>query len=203
MLRITDAADKSLAATPLAGLAQPADLAVRIEEAPLAGMITLKGDLEHPTLRAVVAEATGLEVPGIRKASLGEEGAVLWMAPDELLLIGPYDSAPDAAARLDADLAEAGPRLVEVVSDARARFRLIGSGAREVLAKGAPIDLHPSVFGVGDLRRTRLSHVAVGFWQTAAAPETFELVCFRSYARYAWEWLTASAEPGALPGVLE
>lgn len=202
MARITDQTDIALARTPLAGLAGPAELAVRLEEVPLSGMITLKGDLSQPALKTAVLEATGLEVPGLRKARLGEDAAVLWMAPDELMLVGPYETADAAAERLAGDLAEAGPVLLQVVSDARARFRLTGAGAREVLAKGAPVDLHPSAFGVGDYRRTRLATVAVAFWQSAAAPESFDIVCFRSYASYVWRWLKSAAEPGTLPEAL-
>ncbi len=203
MALTTESADLALAKTAMAGLAGATDLAARLEEAPLSGMVTLKADLADPAVGAAVQAALGVAAPAPRKATFGEdpERAALWMAPDELMLLCAYAEAATVAARLEEALGEA-PRLVEVASDARARFRLTGPGAREVLAKGAPVDLHAAVFGPGDLRRTRLAQVAVAFWQTDAQPERFELVCFRSYAPYVWRWLKESAEPGALPGVL-
>lgn len=197
----TDGATVDLARTPLAGVATPSELAVRLEEAPLAGMVTLKGDLGSPELAAAVRNATGLDLPAVRKAAMSDAHTVLWMAPDELLLFTDYAGADALAERLSASLGDA-PHLAEVVSDARARFRLTGPGAREVIAKGAPVDLHPDAFGLGDVRRTRLAQVAVGFWQSADDPESFDLVCFRSVALYVWRWLQASSERGSLPGAL-
>jgi sarcosine oxidase subunit gamma len=67
-----------------------------------------------------------------------------------------------------------------------------------VLAKGAPVDLAPAAFGVGDFRRTRLGQVAAAFWMPA--PDTFELMCFRSVAGYVADWLANAARPGSLAG---
>ena len=87
--------------------------------------------------------------------------------------------------------------LVADVSDARAVIALSGAGAREVLAKGAPVDMAQDRFGPAEIRRTRLGQVAVAFWMTG--PETFELVCFRSVAGFVFDWLTVAAQPGSLP----
>ena len=86
------------------------------------------------------------------------------------------------------------------MSDARAVFRLDGPGAREVLAKGAPVDLAPAAFGPGDFRRTRLGQVAAAFWMPE--PEVFDLMCFRSVAGFVADWLATAARPGSLPGFL-
>ena len=85
------------------------------------------------------------------------------------------------------------------VSDARAVFSVTGRGARELIAKGAPVDMSPAAFGLGDLRRTHIGQVAAAFWMTA--DEALTLVCFRSYAGYMFDWLSASAKDGATPGL--
>ncbi len=173
---------------------------VAIAEAPLRGMISLKTDLAHPDVHTAMMNAVGLKAPSQRKALFDGERSVLWMAPDELLIMTPLAEVASRIALIDQTLA-ANPRLIVDVSDARAIFRLTGAGAREVLAKGAPIDLHPESFRIGDLRRTRFSTVAAAIYQVAAAPETFEMICFRSYAPAMWRWLAASSAPESLPMV--
>ena len=176
------------------------DPAVRIRQEPI-GMVTLRGDLALPALAAAVAELTGCPVPAVRRiACAGPGGAVAWMSPDELMLFVTPGAGPEAAARLGVALAGHHHLAVDV-SDARALFRIEGPGAREVLAKGAPVDLDPTAFGPGDFRRTRLGQVAAAFWMPAA--ETFELICFRSVAGFVAGWLANAARPGSLPGHLD
>jgi sarcosine oxidase subunit gamma len=67
-----------------------------------------------------------------------------------------------------------------------------GPHAREVLAKGLPIDLHPSVFGSGSAATSTISLMGVQLWQVDDAP-TFDMAIFRSVSASFWRWLTASA----------
>jgi sarcosine oxidase, subunit gamma len=190
--------------------------AIAIEALPPTGMITLRADLAAPEVAEAVRAATGHALPARRRiaGSLGDGAG--WMAPDELLLHVPYAEAPDRTAALEAALA-AHHHLAACVSDARAGFRLAGPSAREVLASGAPVDLHPAAFGPGDLRRTRLGQVAAAFWMPDPNPdpqpgtrpdgpgdgtEVFELVVFRSVAGFVHDWLRQAAAPGRLPGFL-
>jgi sarcosine oxidase subunit gamma len=172
---------------------------VSVERLGPTGMITLRGVLAAPRLAAAVEAATGHGMPAVRRIHGGLGGGVAWMSPDELLLLVPRDDAPARTAALGDALAGTH-HLAADVSDARAAFRLTGAGAREVIAKGAPVDLHPAAFGPGDLRRTRLGQVAAAFW--IPAPDTFELVAFRSVGDFVEAWLRLAATPGTLPGYL-
>lgn len=173
--------------------------AIKVTDAGLRGMITLRGDLGSAALKGAVKSATGLVPPKVRQIKSGKKGAVAWMSPDELLLLVDYDKADDAVAKIGAALAGEHHMAVNV-SDARAIFTLEGQGAREVLAKGAPVDLSPAAFGVGDLRRSRVGQLAAAFWMTNE--ETFELVCFRSVGAFMFDWLTNAAQEGSLPEYL-
>jgi sarcosine oxidase, subunit gamma len=182
--------------------------AIAIEALPPTGMITLRADLAAPEVADAVRAATGHALPARRRVAGGLGGGAGWMAPDELLLHVPYAEAPERTAALEAALA-GHHHLAACVSDARAGFRLTGPSAREVLASGAPVDLHPEAFGPGDLRRTRLGQVAAAFWMPDPQPdaqpvgaEIFELVVFRSVAGFVHEWLRQAAAPGRLPGFL-
>jgi sarcosine oxidase, subunit gamma len=180
-------------------MSDPVLLTATVTALPPAGMITLRGDLASPALAEAVRAATGQPVPAMRRIAGGLDGGAAWMSPDELLLLVRHAEAPARTATLGAALA-GEHHLAADVSDARAVFRLTGPGAREVLAKGAPADLHPRAFGPGDFRRTRLGQVAAAFWMADAA--SFELVCFRSVAGFVEDWLRLAAAPGTLPGYL-
>lgn len=173
--------------------------AVSVKNLGPSGMIALRGDLNSTVLAGAVQAATGLGVPSLRAILVEGDKAVAWMSPDELLILCPHADAPALAARMAEALADTHALVVDV-SDARARFRVSGAGAREVLAKGAPVDLSPGAFGPGEIRRTRLGQVAAAFWMSGDA--AFDLVCFRSVADFVETWLTTAATPGSLPGVL-
>lgn len=173
---------------------------LRVSAPPLRGMISVKADLTSPDVGALLSQLVGEGALPPRKARFRGETGALWMAPDELLIMTPRAQASAVAAHAELALSEIR-RLVVDVSDMRSVIRLVGPGAREILAKGAPVDLHPESFRTGDLRRTRLSSVAAALYQLASTPETFEIVCFRSYAPAVWDWLAASSDPAAAPGV--
>lgn len=166
---------------------------VTVRDAGLRGMITLRGDLGDAKLHAACRDVTGVDVPDVRGvASQGQSGAA-WMAPDELLIMVPYTQVEAALTALHKALK--GQHYLAVnVSDARSVMWVEGQGAREVIAKLAPVDLHPDNFGPGELRRTRLGQVAAAFWMRDEA--TFEVVCFRSVAEYCMGLLSASAAGG-------
>ena len=162
------------------------------------GMIALRGELGDAALGAVVTEVTGVALPDVRRIAEDGDFALAWMSPDELLVLLPFEQAADTAAMLSSRLASVH-HLAADVSDARSLFRIEGPGAREVLAKGAPVDLAPDRFGRGDFRRTRLGQVAAAFWMHEDAG--FTLVCFRSVEDFVARWLARAAAPGAEVGL--
>jgi len=158
-------------------------------------MVTLKADLSHKATRAALKKALGTVVPAPRRITNG----VAWMAPDELLIMVPQGDTPEALIeRLNAEIK--APMLAVDVSDARAVFTLKGNKCREVLAKGAPVDLSPEAFTMGDFRRTRLGQAAVAFWMEA--DDEISLVCFASLRRFMFDWLVNAAQKGSLPAYL-
>ena len=166
---------------------------VRVEDAGLRGMVTLRGDLGAAKLRKAVKDIVGVPVPDTCRADVAGGKGVLWMSPDELMILVPYADAETAAAALGKALK--GTHYLAVnVSDARAVFRISGEGWREVLAKLTPADLHPDAFGPGAVRRTRLAQVAAAFWMTDEA--SVDLVCFRSVARYVFDLLSSAGRTG-------
>jgi len=161
------------------------------------GMITLRGDLGSAKVKKVAKTLTGQGIPATGKfAGTGDKG-VVWMSPDDLLVMVAYHAVSDAVAKIDKALA--GEHYLAVdVSDARAVFTVAGAQAREAIARVCPVDLHKDSFGVGDFRRTRMAQVAAAFWMHDAG---FDVVCFRSVGDYV-EGLLFNAAKGARVGAL-
>ncbi|MEM6973655.1 MAG: sarcosine oxidase subunit gamma family protein [Pseudomonadota bacterium] len=183
-------------------LSETEGLTVRREDA--VGMVTLKADLSVAPVAAAIEAATGAPIPARLRASVGEGDAgpatVVWMAPDEVLIVSAPEAAGGVVEMLETRLA--GNHVLALdMSSARAVFWLEGPRWREVIAKGAPVDLRPAAFGAGTARRTHLGQVAVGFWADPADANRVTLVCFRSVADYVAAWLIEAARPEGAVGL--
>lgn len=158
------------------------------------GMISLRGDLDGKALTRAAVVAGGVNLPDRGRITLKGEHGIAWMAPDEVLILCPHVQVHDRLAALREDLG--GQHALAVnVSDARAMFRLRGARVREIVAKLAPVDMHPGRFEQGMFRRTRFAQVPAAFWMPDG--ETVQILCFRSVARYMFDLLTVAAQPGA------
>ena len=171
--------------------------AVTVTELGLRGMITLRGDLADTDVKNAATGVSGVDFPGQRAVHTNGDRGLAWMSPDELLVLVPHSEAEAATATITDALA-GQHALVVNVSDARAMFRLTGPGVREVIAKGAPVDMSPDVFQSGQIRRTRIGQLAAAFWIND--DDSLDVICFRSVAGYLFDWLTMAAKDGSLPG---
>jgi heterotetrameric sarcosine oxidase gamma subunit len=77
-------------------------------------------------------------------------------------------------------------------SHGRVILSISGAKARNLLAKGTPVDLHPRSFGPGQCAATQMAHVGVHLAQVGR--DDFELSVFRGFSESFWEWLTEQAE---------
>ena len=194
-------ADPYRARTPLAhrGLAVRrggADEAgVSLGELPFRAQAVLRGDVGDPAFAAAVAQAVGVRPPVEPNTVEGPEALavgtrILWLGPDEWLVVS--RDGDDPADRLSAALAGQHAAVADV-SDGRAVIALSGANARDVLAKGCPLDLHPRAFGPGRCAQSHLAKAHVLLHQIGDAP-LFEIYVHRSFADYLWHWLEDAAE---------
>jgi len=170
-------------------------LGAEVVAVPLRGMITLRGDLASPAFAMALEAATGCAMPETRGSTVAGDNRALWMSPDELMVFCERSAAPGMVAAFMEKAGDAHVLALDV-SDARAVFRVSGEKAWRVLAKGAPVDLAPGRYAVGDVRRTRIATVAAGIVKIDES--SFEVFCFRSYAAYMWNWLTVGAGSDSL-----
>ncbi|MGW4643177.1 sarcosine oxidase subunit gamma [Sphaerisporangium sp. NPDC004334] len=106
------------------------------------------------------------------------EADVVWLGPDEWLVIG------------EAPLSRSEEVAVTDVSAQRTTIVVAGPGARDLLAHGCALDLHPSVFGPGRCAQTTLARAQV---LLIAGEEEFRVLVRASYARYLAAWLVDAA----------
>ncbi|NUT24930.1 MAG: sarcosine oxidase subunit gamma [Streptomyces sp.] len=111
---------------------------------------------------------------------------VLWLGPDEWLVVSQAEGTAVAAELREA--LGADPGSVVDVSANRTTLELTGPAARQVLEKGCPLDLHPRVFGPGRAVSTTVGPIAVLLWQADDAP-TYRLFPRSSFADYLARWL--------------
>ncbi len=155
----------------------------------LATVIGRKG--QAADLAERVQSLFGVALPtGPRRVAAGKL-AFIGMGPGQWLAVEQASADPQAfAAKLTKDLA--GLASISDQSDARAVIRVSGPAARQALAKGLPVDLHPRVFGPGDSALTQIALIGAQIWQIDEVP-TYDIAVFRSLAGSFADWLIASA----------
>lgn len=166
-----------------------------VSNAGLWGMVQVKGDLSDSTFREVCAKVAGAPFPAQRAAEVSGESGLLWMAPDEVLVLCPRTAAPEIAAQISEGLAGQHHLSVDV-SDARAVFAIEGPDVRECLARLTPANMHPAAMPTGELRRSRIAQVAAAFWLMEDG--SARVICFRSVADYVGAVLAGAASEGSV-----
>ena len=131
----------------------------------------------------------GVPLPMTPRATLGRGVTFLWAGPAQWLV-----EATAGEPELEEFLGAAFVGLASVCeqSDSRIVLEVAGPRVREVLAKGLPIDLHPELFGSGDVALTAVAHVGVQLRQITDAP-SYRLAVPRSHFGSFWHWLASSA----------
>lgn len=151
-------------------------------------LISLPAAVE-PALTRWLKERLSLTLPANGTVSRGPQHDLLWAGPGKFLLRSYRDFDPGLLRELAA--------IVPVTdqSDGRAVLRLSGERARDVLAKGVMVDLHPRVFGPGATMITPVAHIRVQIWRLddRAGLPAFEILVPRSMTGSFGSWLEASA----------
>ena len=145
-----------------------------------------------PAAADAVAEVIGCRLPLTPGTTAQGPGAsVLWLGPDEWLIVGAPGTEGDLSQRLG-DALGGLPATVVDVSANRTVIEVSGRRAREVLEKGCSIDLHPRAFGPGRCAQTLLARAQVILEQTGEEP-TYRLFVRPSFSGYLAAWLMDAA----------
>ncbi|OPG06485.1 sarcosine oxidase subunit gamma [Microbispora sp. GKU 823] len=158
---------------------------LRLAEIPFLAQINLRVDPKSPAAERI-GTAIGVPLPVEPGTTAGGgDLEVLWLGPDEWLVVGPDGAARDLVERIEE---AAGGEHVSVVDVSAQRTTLVvgGERARDVLAHGCALDLHPRAFGPGRCAQTMLARAAVVL---VAGEDGFRLLVRSSFAAYVAEWL--------------
>ncbi len=114
------------------------------------------------------------------------DGRMVWLGPDEWLLTSTGTVPHLLEEELRDQLRPVGGTAVDV-SAQRIGLRISGTRAREVLAKGCSIDLHPRAFPAGRSAQTTLGQAGVVL--LSLGEEGFAVLVRSSFAGYLASWL--------------
>ena len=144
--------------------------------------------------RAAAGKAFGVPFPeeACRASVLGER-AVLWLGPEEHLLLAPEGARARILAELEIALGSHAHSLVDV-SERQVAIAVGGRSAREVLSSGCPLDLDSAAFPVGMCTRTLFGKAETLLWRRSA--EEYHLEVARSFAGYVRAWIREAQRGG-------
>jgi sarcosine oxidase subunit gamma len=125
----------------------------------------------------------------VRTAAAGNH-LIFRIAPDQYWILESGEPALEAPLRT-AIPSDAG--CVTSLQGARTHLFVEGPGARDLLGRLVPIDLHPTVFPVGGFAQTGIHHVAGLLLR--AGEDRYEFFALRTFAAFTWEVLVDAARP--------
>ncbi|MGI9501397.1 MAG: sarcosine oxidase subunit gamma [Geminicoccaceae bacterium] len=159
----------------------------RLSEVRDLGKIDLRGDPGDRAFMSAVGRALDLVLPTEPcQTAVQGDVAALWLGPDQWLITCPKDKVADIMNQLGEATRSAGAAVTDI-SVGRAIFRLSGPNALDILAKGCPLDLHPSVAKPGYVAGSVLAKITVLLH--LRDEQTIDLYLGRSFADYLWAWL--------------
>lgn len=152
---------------PLAALAAASRdcAAVRLDSLPINTRLIIRG------------RPSGLTLPETMRVVVSDDCALLWLGPDEFLLLA------SNAVTIDVGINAA---LVDV-SHRNTALRVSGPRAAWTINAFCPLDLYLSEFPVGMCTRTVLGKSEIVLWRKE--PEVFHIDVARSFAPYVWACL--------------
>jgi sarcosine oxidase, subunit gamma len=127
---------------------------------------------------------------------------VLWLGPEEFLVVAPAEAHESLGGDLIQALREAlddGEGQVVDVSANRTTFELTGPRSRAVLEKGCSLDLHPRTLKAGTALSTEIGNIPVVLWKTGE--ESFRIFPRASFADFLGRWLLDAMREYASPEV--
>ncbi|MET8248955.1 sarcosine oxidase subunit gamma family protein [Streptomyces sp. NPDC005202] len=182
----------SHAADRLAAATRTSRGAIRLAELPFLTQINVRLDAKGAAADAV-GLALDLPLPlEPNTAVRAGELTALWLGPDEWLLVGPPGGQRDLESRIREAVGDE-PVSVTDVSAQRTTLLVAGPHARDLLAHGCPLDLHPRAFGAGRCAQTTLGRTQIVLVARDEPRAGFWVLVRASFAGYLVDWLLDAA----------
>jgi sarcosine oxidase subunit gamma len=174
-----------------------ASAAFRLSERPFLELVNVRGDTRDTAFMQAVEGVIGCRPP--EKANTIARGNgydMLWLGPDEWLVRSAMAHDATRTAPLQAKLGAAFAGVFASAVDIGSGYTVLeisGTRTREVLVRGCPLDLHPTLFGEGQCAQTHYFKASMTLLPTGA--DSFDIVVRRSFADYFVKIMLDAAEP--------
>ncbi|MFM0161040.1 sarcosine oxidase subunit gamma [Paraburkholderia sediminicola] len=174
-----------------------ASAAFRLSERPFLELVNVRGDTRDAAFMQAVEGVIGCRPP--EKANTIARGNgydMLWLGPDEWLVRSAMAHDATRTAPLQAKLGAAFAGVFASAVDIGSGYTVLeisGTRTREVLVRGCPLDLHPTLFGEGQCAQTHYFKASMTLLPTGA--DSFDIVVRRSFADYFVKIMLDAAEP--------
>ncbi|MEV2279107.1 sarcosine oxidase subunit gamma family protein [Nocardiopsis sp. NPDC049922] len=161
-------------------------------ERPFLTQLTVR--VSDPDAVAGMGEALGVAFPAepctfTRGSGRFGDFEVLWLGPDEFLVVARPDQGVPIEDALRSALGSARGAIVDT-SAQRTAVALSGPHVRDVLAHGCAVDLHPSTAPTGTCVQTLLARTGIILQVADAASGAFTVLVRSSFAEYLAAWLS-------------
>ncbi len=163
---------------------------VRVAVEPFVAMVNVRLGARD----AETSARLGVDLPTVPNTWVPTDaGFAVWLGPDEWLLTSTAEAPEELEERVRGAVLPCGGAATDV-SAQRISLWLSGPRARDVLAKGCSIDLHPRVFGLGSSAQTMLGQAGVVLLSLSAAGDDHLILVRSSFAGYLADWLLDAAQ---------
>jgi len=150
-------------------------------------IINIRGDGNDATFTFAVKSVTGVDLP-VKANTVNSSGgtSILWLGPNEWWVV----TTPDRSDELVSALRQAfqGQHTAVIdVSESRTVITVTGPKARDLLARGISLDLHPRVFGPGQCAQTGMAKANILLHQLDDKP-SYDIYVLKSFSDYLFRW---------------
>ncbi len=187
-------ADTAQKHSPLAGVSAP-ERAITLSEKPFVGKLNIRGNADDAAFADAAKKVLGTALPTTPNTVVQAKGiTVFWLGPDEWLV----HTAEDAQSALHDKLRTAFAELHCAITDVSDYFVVIEmrattpGAARDVLARGCSLDLHPRVFGPGQCAQSHFAHANILLHQVS--DDAYDIQVRMTYAVYLWNYFADCAK---------
>lgn len=144
-------------------------------------------------LATKIEARTGLVLPVTPRLVAADHLSFTWTAPGQWVAMADGEEGMAFADELVADLGSLAA--ITDQTDGRTILRLSGTHVREMLAKGCMLDLHDTVFKVGDTAVTPIALITAQITRLGdeGGVAAFELAVMRSFTQSFWHFIEVSS----------
>jgi sarcosine oxidase subunit gamma len=170
-----------------AGQGGHATAGVVLGEAAHRTIVNIRGDSNDAAFIGAVKSATGVDLPvKANTVNSGNGISILWLGPNEWWVVAAADRSDELVTALRQALQGQHTAVIDV-SESRTVITVSGPKARDMLARGISLDLHPRVFGTGQCAQTGMAKANILLHQIDDKP-SYDIYVLKSFSDYLFRW---------------